>query len=60
MDERLTDLEQALQDGRIAQVPPRHAALKRDGRKYYEYARAGTEATLEPIPQRPGPKSSRK
>jgi tRNA pseudouridine55 synthase len=29
--------------GRIAQVPPRHSALKRDGRKYYEYARAGVE-----------------
>src|SRR4029077_8333574 len=27
--------------GRIAQVPPRYAALKRDGRKYYEYARQG-------------------
>ena len=29
--------------GRIAQVPPRHSALKRDGRKYYEYAREGLE-----------------
>ena len=29
--------------GRIAQVPPRHSALKRDGRKYYEYAREGVE-----------------
>src|SRR5947209_4897185 len=29
--------------GPIAQVPPRHAALKRDGRAYYEYARAGIE-----------------
>jgi tRNA pseudouridine55 synthase len=39
------DLESVLQNfvGRIAQVPPRHSALKRDGRKYYEYARAGVE-----------------
>ena len=29
--------------GRIAQVPPRHSALKRDGRSYYHYARAGVE-----------------
>lgn len=29
--------------GRIAQVPPRHAALKYQGRNYYEYARAGIE-----------------
>jgi tRNA pseudouridine55 synthase len=29
--------------GRIAQVPPRHAALKYQGRNYYEYAREGVE-----------------
>jgi tRNA pseudouridine55 synthase len=29
--------------GRIAQIPPRHSALKRDGRKLYEYARRGIE-----------------
>jgi len=29
--------------GRIAQVPPRYSALKRDGRPYYEYAREGVE-----------------
>jgi tRNA pseudouridine55 synthase len=29
--------------GRIDQVPPRHAALKHEGRKYYEYARRGIE-----------------
>lgn len=34
--------------GRISQVPPRHAALKRDGRKYYEYARAGVEIVRHP------------
>ena len=37
------DLEAALPRflGRILQVPPRHAALKHEGRAYYEYARAG-------------------
>ena len=34
--------------GRIAQVPPRHAALKTDGRKYYEYAREGVEIERTP------------
>jgi tRNA pseudouridine55 synthase len=29
--------------GRIAQVPPRYAALKHEGRRYYEYARQGVE-----------------
>jgi tRNA pseudouridine55 synthase len=29
--------------GQIAQIPPRHAALKHEGRAYYEYARAGIE-----------------
>jgi tRNA pseudouridine55 synthase len=29
--------------GGIRQVPPRHAALKHEGRAYYEYARAGVE-----------------
>ena len=29
--------------GRIAQMPPRHAALKYQGRNYYEYAREGIE-----------------
>jgi tRNA pseudouridine55 synthase len=34
--------------GTIAQVPPQHAALKRDGRPYYEYARAGIAIPREP------------
>jgi tRNA pseudouridine55 synthase len=34
--------------GRIAQVPPRHSALKRDGRKFYEYARRGIEIERPP------------
>ena len=29
--------------GRIGQVPPRYAALKYQGRNYYDYARAGVE-----------------
>jgi tRNA pseudouridine55 synthase len=33
--------------GRIAQVPPRYSALKRDGRAYYEYARRGVEIDRE-------------
>lgn len=44
------DLERVLPRfvGCIAQVPPRHAALKRDGRKYYEYARQGVEIARHP------------
>lgn len=34
--------------GTIAQVPPRYAALKRDGRPYYAYARAGVEIERPP------------
>ena len=39
------ELERALPAfaGTIAQVPPRHAALKYRGRNYYEYAREGIE-----------------
>jgi tRNA pseudouridine55 synthase len=35
--------------GTIAQVPPMHSALKRDGRAYYDYARRGI--TLERAPR---------
>jgi len=40
-----SDIEAALARfvGTIAQVPPRHAALKYRGRAYYDYARAGVE-----------------
>jgi tRNA pseudouridine55 synthase len=34
--------------GRILQVPPRHSALKHQGRAYYEYARAGVEIARRP------------
>lgn len=34
--------------GRIPQVPPRYAALKHEGRNYYEYARAGVEIPRAP------------
>jgi len=33
--------------GDIAQVPPMHSALKRDGKALYEYARAGIEVERE-------------
>jgi len=33
--------------GRVAQIPPRFSALKRDGRNYYEYARQGVEIVRE-------------
>ena len=33
--------------GEIAQVPPMHSALKRDGKPLYEYARAGIEVERE-------------
>lgn len=49
-DERPADFSRAELDaalpafsGRIRQVPPRHAALKHQGRAYYHYARAGVE-----------------
>lgn len=34
--------------GPIAQVPPMHSALKKDGKALYEYARAGVEVEREP------------
>jgi tRNA pseudouridine55 synthase len=34
--------------GSIAQVPPMHSALKRDGKPLYEYARQGVELEREP------------
>jgi len=34
--------------GPVLQVPPRHAALKHEGRNYYEYARAGIEIPRVP------------
>jgi tRNA pseudouridine55 synthase len=44
------DLEAALQQftGEIAQVPPMHSALKKDGKALYEYARAGVEVERAP------------
>ncbi len=46
----LADFEAALPRfvGTTNQVPPRHAALKHHGRKYYEYARAGIEIVRTP------------
>lgn len=34
--------------GSIAQVPPMHSALKRDGKAFYEYARAGVQIERAP------------
>jgi tRNA pseudouridine55 synthase len=34
--------------GRIRQIPPRHAALKHEGRPWYDYARAGIEIPRAP------------
>ena len=34
--------------GPIAQIPPMHSALKKDGKALYEYARAGVEVEREP------------
>jgi tRNA pseudouridine55 synthase len=47
VDVSKTDIDQVLHRfrGDIAQVPPMHSALKRDGKPLYEYARAGI--TLE-------------
>jgi tRNA pseudouridine55 synthase len=46
------DLNAALRrfEGRILQLPPRYAALKFEGRAYYEYARAGLDVPRTPRP----------
>jgi tRNA pseudouridine55 synthase len=46
------DLAVALRrfEGTIAQLPPRYAALKFEGRAYYEYARAGQDMPRTPRP----------
>lgn len=46
------ELEQATKPftGDILQVPPVHSAVKRGGKRAYEYARAGQELKLEPRP----------
>lgn len=36
--------------GAILQVPPAHSAIKQDGKRVYELARAGKEVKLEPRP----------
>lgn len=47
-----TDLVNATQQftGDILQLPPIHSAIKKDGKRAYEYARAGQEIKLEPRP----------
>jgi len=36
--------------GPIMQIPPAHSAIKKDGKRVYELARAGKEVKLEPRP----------
>ena len=36
--------------GNIMQVPPIHSAIKRDGKRSYDLARAGVDVVLEPRP----------
>ncbi len=55
LSERPVDFSQVKLDtvlqrftGPIAQVPPMHSALKKDGKALYEYARAGIEVEREP------------
>ena len=36
--------------GEITQIPPMYSALKRDGKKLYELARAGKEVERAPRP----------
>lgn len=36
--------------GDILQLPPQHSAIKKDGKRAYEYARAGKEVVLNPRP----------
>jgi tRNA pseudouridine55 synthase len=45
-------LERAIERfvGNVMQVPPRHSALKFEGRAYYEYARSGIEIPRPPRP----------
>lgn len=38
--------------GDILQTPPIHSAIKKDGKRAYEYARSGKELVLEPRPVR--------
>ncbi len=46
------ELQKVLQQftGPIMQVPPAHSAIKQDGKRVYELARAGKEVKLEPRP----------
>lgn len=45
-------LQQATQQltGNILQLPPMHSAIKKDGKRLYEFARKGKEVVVEPRP----------
>ena len=47
-----TDVECAILSfvGKYYQIPPMYSAIKKDGKKLYEYARAGIEVKREPRP----------
>ncbi len=44
------DADAEKMSGHIMQVPPMYSAIKKDGRKLYEYARKGIEVEREPRP----------
>ena len=46
----ITDVEQALKSfiGEVEQYPPVHSAVRKGGKRLYEYARAGKEVTVDP------------
>ncbi len=48
VDAAAVERVQARFTGAIAQTPPMHSALKKDGRPLYEYARAGIDVAREP------------
>jgi tRNA pseudouridine55 synthase len=48
VDRQLIEVAVARFTGPIAQVPPMHSALKKDGKALYEYARAGVEVERAP------------
>lgn len=48
-DEKLTNIAHEL-IGNLLQTPPIYSALKKDGKKLYEYARAGIDVKIAPRP----------
>lgn len=46
-EEKIRDVVEGFR-GEISQIPPKYSALKVNGRKLYEYARAGQEVEIKP------------